>query len=93
MTRYFNLILDVNGLPKLARFSMKSLNTAEYRDKARTMKEIAEAMKTSNESLQTAVQALDLAVEKKYFTSEDAQRHFKAELEMRIKLEILPREL
>ena len=50
-------------------------------------------MKTSNESLQTAVQALDLAVEKKYFTREDAQRHFKAELEMRIKLEILPREL
>lgn len=91
-TYYFNLILYINRFPKLAKFLFRSLNTAEYRDRARTMTEIASAMKMSNESLSTAVEALDMAVESGYMSREEAQMQFDAEIEVRRRLEMIPRE-
>ena len=91
-TYYFNLILYINRFPKLAKFLFRSLNTAEYRDRARTMTEIASAMKMSNESLSASIEALDMAVESGYMSREEAQMQFDAEIEVRRRLEMIPRE-
>ena len=93
VTKFFNLILRLNGYPPLAVFTLSYFNTADYKDRAATFSSFRQGLLTASQDLQQFVLALETAVEAEYLTPQQAQEMFEEGMEIRRQLSILPQDL
>lgn len=93
ITGYFNLILELNGYPKLAEFKLNYETTAEYKDQAETFQRFRQGLLNASEDLLMFVQALDAAKASGYLSDAEAEAMWADGMETRRQLNILPEEL
>ena len=93
MTEFFNLILQLNGHPRLAEFKLSYVNTADYKDQAMTFREFRDGLLAGSEDIIKLVEALEAAKDAGYLTPEQAQETWEHELELRRQVSIIPQDL
>ena len=91
LTYYFNLILALNNLPRLALLKLNYENTAEIKDQALTLQNFHQAFLTASQGRSAFILSLDEAVASGYMTVEQAQQAFDERLDMERQLNSIVR--
>lgn len=89
-TRFFNLILQLNGHPPLARFQLSYHNSAEYKDQAATYLDFREGLLKGSEDMIKLVEALVAAKDAGLITEQEMMEEWQKARELRERVDILP---
>ena len=93
LTEFMNLILQLNGHPRLAEFKLAYVNTADYKEQAETFNQFRAGLLTASEDLLKFVEALDMAKNSQYINEQQAQDMFDEGMEIRREVNIIPKDL
>ena len=92
ITKFFNLILRLNGYPPLAVFTLSYFNTADYKDRASTFSLFRDGLLKGSEDMIKLVEALDAAKASGYMSDQQALEAWEEAQEIRRQLSILPQD-
>lgn len=93
LTTYFNLILELNGYPRLAEFKLNYENAAQYRDQSMTYQQFNNGLLSSSQAEKDFVESTQMALEAGFIDQEEAQRRWDRRSEIVRQLDIIPRDL